>query len=398
MSKYKIAIIFRRFGPYHHARLSAVASRTDLVAIELSSEDSIYAWQKIAASERFRQITLFEDEVAASSKTRKIAHRLWPILDLERPDVLVIPGWASPEALAALKWCVNTSTPALLMSESQESDEPRSWWKEALKSSIVRLFAGGFVGGTPHIDYLLKLGMPSDRIATGYDVVDNDYFASGAINTRREERAVRGRLELPEQYFLASSRFIEKKNLFRLLEAYAIYRRRCPGMAWDLVLLGDGPLKAELLKLREQLGARDSIHMPGFKQYDELPAYYGLAVAFIHASVVEPWGLVVNEAMAAGLPVLVSNRCGCAKDLVQEGTNGFTFDPFDTEQLAGFMTDFSLGKCDLPAMGRASSHIIMNVSPAIFADSLLRLSSFIGHGERKLKILDRLVLNVLLLR
>ena len=77
--------------------------------------------------------------------------------------------------------------------------------------------------------------------------------------------------------------------------------------------------------------------LAGFKQYDELPAYYGLASAFVHASTTEQWGLVVNEAMASGLPVLVSDRCGCAPDLVEDGVNGFTFDPYDVEALAGLM-------------------------------------------------------------
>ncbi len=81
---------------------------------------------------------------------------------------------------------------------------------------------------------------------------------------------------------------------------------------WDLVLLGDGPLKPTLLKLISSLGLESCVHLPGFKQYDELPVYLGLAETFIHASTTEQWGLVVNEAMASGLPVLVSNRCGCA--------------------------------------------------------------------------------------
>ena len=82
--------------------------------------------------------------------------------------------------------------------------------------------------------------------------------------------------------------------------------------------------------------------MPGFKQYDELPIYYGLAGAFIHASTTEQWGLVVNEAMAAGLPVIVSERCGCAPDLVENGRNGFTFDPYDVDALTHLMLKMAL--------------------------------------------------------
>src|SRR5207244_4064698 len=102
------------------------------------------------------------------------------------------------------------------------------------------------------------------------------------------------------------------KNLPRLLEAFAGYRRLAGDAAWELVLLGDGPLRPELVALLKDLELDGHVLLPGFKQYDELPAYYGLAGAFIHASTTEQWGLVVNEAMASGLPVLVSDRCGCA--------------------------------------------------------------------------------------
>ncbi len=139
---------------------------------------------------------------------------------------------------------------------------------------------------------------------------------------------------------------------------------------WSLVLLGDGPLKSDLCHLISDLGLQDSVLLPGFKQYDELPAYYGLASAFIHASTTEQWGLVVNEAMAAGLPVLVSNRCGCAMDLVKEGVNGFTFDPFNVEQLADLMLKISELGDGRGKMGAASCEIIEAVDASAFGAGL----------------------------
>ena len=133
------------------------------------------------------------------------------------------------------------------------------------------------------------------------------------------------------------------------------------------MLLGDGPLKSDLCRLISDLGLQHSVLLPGFKQYPELPAYYGLASAFVHASTTEQWGLVVNEAMASGLPVLVSNRCGCAADLVQEGVNGFTFDPFNVEQLAQLMFQISAFQpFRLSAFGSASREIISRVGSGAF--------------------------------
>ena len=97
-----------------------------------------------------------------------------------------------------------------------------------------------------------------------------------------------------------------------------------------------------------------------------------MASAFVHASTTEQWGLVVNEAMAAGLPVLVSNRCGCAPDLVRDGVNGFTFDPYDVDRLADLMLKVSSDQCDREAMGQASRAIIKDWGPERFADGLMQ--------------------------
>ena len=124
------------------------------------------------------------------------------------------------------------------------------------------------------------------------------------------------------------------KNLFNLLRAYALYRDRLKLQPWKLVLLGDGPLRPQIVALRSELHLQEDVFLPGFKQYSDLPAYYGLAKAFVLASTREPWGLVVNEAMAAGLPVIVSERAGCVPDLVKAGVNGYTFEPLDVEALS----------------------------------------------------------------
>jgi glycosyltransferase involved in cell wall biosynthesis len=214
--------------------------------------------------------------------------------------------------------------------------------------------------------------MPRERIFMGYDAVDNDYFELSAKKIRSHESEIRKRHGLPEKYFLAGARFTPKKNLPRLIEAYAQYCKLCSsGMApWDLVILGDGAGREALFSLRSKLSLEKSIHLVGAKSYRDLPSYYGLASAFIHASTTEQWGLVVNEAMASGLPVLVSNQCGCAHDLVQEGVNGFTFDPYQTEDIAQKMLHLSNLNDHLSTLGRASREIIAKWSPWRFAEGL----------------------------
>jgi 1,2-diacylglycerol 3-alpha-glucosyltransferase len=105
---------------------------------------------------------------------------------------------------------------------------------------------------------------------------------------------------------------------------------------------------------------------------DQLISYFANAGCLVHASIEEQWGLVINEAMAAGLPALVSNRCGCAEDLVIEGSNGFTFDPHKPEALTQLMLRMSSSNVDRAAMGRAALQHIQKFSPSYFADGLIQ--------------------------
>jgi glycosyltransferase involved in cell wall biosynthesis len=316
---------------------------------------------------------------------------------------VAIPGWSDKGALAALRWCTETGTPPILMSESNALDEPRVGWREWIKGRIVRLCSTALVGGQRHVDYLVELGMPRDQIFTGYDVVDNEHFRQKATEIRNQRSEVRQKYGLSENYFLASARFIKKKNLPTLIRAYAEYRRRpevrsqesgvSRRMApWDLVLLGDGPLRETLNSQLSILNLHGHVFLPGFKQYDELPVYYALAKAFVHASATEQWGLVVNEASASGLPVIVSNRCGCVPELVQD--NGFTFDPMNQHELASRLFEMaSLSDDERERLGDASRRIATNLAPNCFGEGLKRAATMaIDLPRRKFRAFDRSIL------
>jgi 1,2-diacylglycerol 3-alpha-glucosyltransferase len=205
-------------------------------------------------------------------------------------------------------------------------------------------------------------------------------------------------------FFFVSARFIPKKNLFRLMDAYSIYRfKKCNNSGvspWDLTLLGDGDLRYDLDCIVRSLGLQEHIKMPGFKQYDELPAYYKEASVFIHASTTEQWGLVVNEAMASGLPVLVSSNCGCTPDLVHDGVNGFSFDPYDPEALAEIMFRMTaMPDEDLLRMGRASEKIIADWGPQRFSQGLLDAAKTAQSvGICRMGLLDKMLVKILSLR
>ncbi len=256
--------------------------------------------------------------------------------------------------MAAARWAEGRNTPVILMSESQAIDRPHAWWKELIKARRVRQFDAALVGGPGHRDYLAQLGMPPRHVALGYNAVDNAYFRA---RSRFWLENGDGRSDLPaNRYFLTVSRFASEKNLPRLIAAFARYRGQSPpGAAWDLVLCGDGPQAPEIASVIAGSGWSHAIHRPGFLEGDALARAYAHASAFVLASVSEPWGLVVNEAAASGLPLLVSTRAGCAATLVPEpdGTTGARFDPLDIEQMTFRLAWMaSLPEPDRHAMGR----------------------------------------------
>lgn len=367
--------------------------RTKVIALEMSGRDMTYSWEPVNASQDFSRMTVLPGRDVNDVPLVAYRQVLFARLGTSGADVVFVAGWSAPWALASLRWCRRNRVPAVLMSDSTAIDAPRSPWKEFIKRRIVGLFDAAFVAGSRHRDYVTQLGMPDEWVSQGYDVVDNSHFAIGADQARHDAISLRHKLDLPAHYFLASARFVEKKNLPGLLKAYARYRAATGESAWSLVILGDGPMRSELEQDIAALGLQDFVRMPGFQQYDQLPAYYGLAGAFVHASTVEQWGLVVNEAMAAGLSVLVSSNCGCAPDLVEEAGNGYTFDPYDMEGLAGLMGKLSSSDCDRLAMGQASRLIISRWSLATFTNGLMQTAeTAIRTSGRRFGVVDRLLL------
>jgi 1,2-diacylglycerol 3-alpha-glucosyltransferase len=399
-----VAVVFHHIGPYHHARLNAAADRLSVTGIEWSAK-GYDAWEAAATPSRYHKVALFPEATDHYPDKPELRSALWSALEQATPDVVAVNGWNNFGSLIAANCCVRRGIPMVVMSESSHQDEARTWWKEAIKRRIVGLYSAALVGGRRHVEYLVELGMPRERVFTGYDVVDNDYFERRVGEIRDSSVEIRKKYSLPENYFLASARFIEKKNLTSLTRAYAQYRDRLKGTGvtdpgyskgapWDLVLLGDGPLRGSLNSQLSTLNLQKYVHLPGFKPYDELPVYYALANAFVHASTTEQWGLVVNEALASALPVILSDRCGCAPELVNG--NGFTFDPTNEGELTARLLNMaSLSDEERKQLGENSHRIAANFAPERFGDGLERASTMaMGVPRKRFGVMDRALLFV----
>ncbi len=364
--KNRLIFFVRRIGPYHDARFEALGRQRDLVVVETRPASVEYPWATKPAARHYRTVTLSSAAVPETGlRGTTLSREIDRVLQEHRPAAIACSGWADQEYHAALTWCQPRGIPAVVMSDSTFDDEVRRWWREIAKGSIVRGYAAAVAAGARSRDYLFRLGFHSRQVFQPLDVVDNSYFAAGADRVRAETGA--GRTQVPRR-FLCVARFIPKKNLARLIIAYAGYVTQAGNSAWELVLSGAGLLDHDLRSQVEQLGLAGRVKFAGFLQYPDLPAAYARAGALVLPSLSDQWGLVVNEAMAAGLPVIVSERCGCVPELVRPGENGWTFSPGDVHGLQACLR--RMAELDLTrwlGMGRASREIIAAYSPESFA-------------------------------
>jgi 1,2-diacylglycerol 3-alpha-glucosyltransferase len=353
------------FGPYHIARLSAAFHELKPIGVkvagmEIASRKDLFGWEPDNRPVNFERHVVFPEQLYEDISAIKMWVGVHTLLDRINPDVVAINGYSYYDAWSALVWCRLHRRPAILTSDSKREGLLRVEWKEYIKRLLIQQFSSALCAGTPQRNYLEQLGMKPEKVFYGLDVVDNDFFWRGAEQARKNPEIYRSLpgLETPTPFFMASGRLVKDKNLDGLLRAYSQYRyqvSQSPSQSkpWRLVILGDGNEKSAL----EHLVHSESIEgvtFAGFRQIRELPVYYGLASAFIHPTFRDTWGLVVNEAMASGLPVIVSNRAGCTKDLVIEGQNGFTFSPEDTVSLADLMELMCSENVDLNTMSVSS--------------------------------------------
>ena len=373
----KICLLWRRYGPHHRARLRAFAEvcsdgGAQLIGVEVANQGGEHGWQGTEGSHH-PVVTMFPGQTLESLGRREVFSTTRRLLNRINPQAVVVPAYSKPESQSALVWARDRRRVAIVMTQSRHEDVGRSAIRERVKRAIVSQFDAALAGGSPQSRYIEALGIPRDRIFTPYAAVDNKFFAKAAANARTDpsvHRHLPG-LQSPTPFFLTSGRFIQRKNFARLLEAYDNYVRiHRSSRPWRLVLLGDGPERRKLVDLARRSVACDAITFAGYHQADEVAVYYGLASAFIHPPIVDQWGLVVNEAMAAGLPVLVSTGAGAAEDLVQDGVNGFRFDPSAAGALAEAMSRISRPEAGLTQMSRRSRELVDSWAPQRFADGL----------------------------
>ena len=213
----RIVILFDRLGPYHVARLRAAALHADVIAIEASPDNTEYPWSQVEIDRSFQHVPIRAGEKASVDDRRRQAACVVHAVLKEKPDCVAVPGWSSIEAVCLIAACAAQDIPLICMSESNRFDAPRLAPREFIKRRIVAHFSAGVATSRSQLDYLHELGLPTSALFSGYNVVDNAYFAEAAARVRAIGSMPEiNEVPLPEsareRYFLVTSRFIQKKN------------------------------------------------------------------------------------------------------------------------------------------------------------------------------------------
>lgn len=331
----RVALLWPQFAAYHVDRCEAVArrlsGRAEVWAVEVATSSTTYAWKPSGKVEGARKITLFPDQDFDALSARK---RIWPQFSLLRKCSMVLIGVGYSQIdIIILSWLLRLrGVNVVVMSESKFDDFQRSAGFELFKSALLFSYSAAIVGAQRQLSYLRFLGFGRRKVLPGYDSVGLDRVRTqggGVLAPEGELYCARN--------FIFVGRFVAKKNLIRLLESYAAYLALAGEGARRLVLVGSGPDEATLRERIAALGIEGMVDLPGFLGAEEVSKMLARSLALLLVSTEEQWGLVVNEALAFGLPVIASDAVGSRDVLVRNLVNGFVVEPGSINGIARAM-------------------------------------------------------------
>jgi glycosyltransferase involved in cell wall biosynthesis len=289
-----------------------------------------------------------------------ICPEVWREIRSGRYDALVLHGYQHAVSVVAFLAAKSRRLRVFMRSETHLG-LGRPAWKQELRDyalSVLYRFIDGFLAiGTANREYYRSLGIPESRIQIVPYAVDNDRFMEASRLSDDARLEVRRRFGLrPDQpVVLYASKLTRRKHPDDLVKA--MKRLVVDGVRASLLLVGTGELEEELRSLVASLGVPDVV-FGGFANQSELPSVLAASDVLVLPSEDEPWGLIVNEGMCAGLPVVVAEGVGCAPDLVREGVNGCLMETGDADSLARALRRILADAATRRSMGARSLEII----------------------------------------
>jgi glycosyltransferase involved in cell wall biosynthesis len=371
--KRRMVLITEIIAPYRIPVFNALAAceEVDFHVIFLSETDpSLRQWQV------YKTDILFSYQVLRSWRRRLGDYNLLvnggmtKALNHLQPEVVVCGGYNYLASWQALWWARGRNIPFLLWTESNARDL-RSGHAivEFFKERFLKACSGFVVPGKASLQYLKQLGLEARPVFTAPNAVDSTFFAKTAQRAKQNSSQIRSKWGLPVRYFLYVGRLVTQKGVFEALEAYAKlsdHTRQAVG----LLFVGDGEARHRLEEKAREMNS-GFVQFVGFAHREDLGAFYSLADALVLPTYTDTWGLVVNEAMACGLPVIVSSAAGCVDDLVEDGGNGYVVPPRDVDALVRAMDSLAQNECRRAQMSARSSEIIESYSPEGWARGMV---------------------------
>lgn len=380
----RIAVITEIIAPYRIPVFNAAVQRGDIelkVVFLAENDPSLREWRIYKDDIRFSYEVVPSYRWKMGKASLLLNWGTGKALENAAPDVIVCGGYNYPASWRAMSWARKHRVPFVLWSESTTRDMRKGRWiVDRAKKRFVERSTAFLVPGSAAGQYLLELGVCESQIYVAPNAVDNDFYARHACLARQQTGEIRRKFDLPERYFVCVGRIVPDKGVFDLLRAYerlAVEIRKDVG----LVFVGDGGARVELAAAVAKV-APGRIRLLGFLHREQLASVYGLAEALVFPTHTDTWGLVVNEAMASGLPVLVSDVAGCAVDLVRPDWNGFVLPRSDVEKWSEAMRLVAEGRELRQTMGRNSESRIREFSPVNWAAGLAELRSQVERCER----------------
>jgi len=261
----------------------------------------------------------------------------------------------------------------------------RPHWKQKLHKIIISKIYKNcdalLAIGSRNKEFYISYGVDIKKIFHVPYVVDNDFFISNSRKKKEEASKVREDFGLDSQtpIILYASKFIERKKPHHLLEAFHLLQKKNVNAA--LCLVGSGPYEIQLEKYIEDNKIKN-VYFFGFKNQTELPLYYALGDIFVLPSSNEPWGLAINEAMCAGLPIIANKEIGAVADLVKEGVNGFLYSEGDILALSEYLEKLIKDVGVREAMGKKSLEIIQAWNYESCIQGVIEALKFIKTRQR----------------
>ena len=319
---------------------------------------------------------LFEKTLEEVSLLQRVT-KLLKVLFREEPDVVAIPGWNDLTYYLIAFITKIMGKKLIFQNDSTYFDRPRKWYKEIPKKLIIKLADAYWCYGTASKEYLLKLGATEDKVFIRCQATDFNYIDAVCKTFEGNKEKIKKENNLKPKNFIYVGRLSVGKNVEFLLKVFGSIKREFREAGdWGLIIVGDGPLRQEVEKFIKANNLEKDVYITGGMSWKEVPKFYAIADVFVLPSLSEPWGLVVNEAMICGLPVVVSKRAGAYWDLVKEGVNGFGFEPTNHEELKEIMLKFIRAEVDIVKMGEASREIIKPYTPENAAKQMLQAIKF----------------------